>query len=649
MKKIIFALILILPVFSISCHAQEKSAYTTSKPAVKSFNKAVSYMETGQNRSAINEITNAIEKDPGFLEAWLLKAEIHDFLGDSKLAYEAYSKVFDIDPNYDPALSFKLAANSFRIGEYEVAKKYIDFFCNNVDTVKYRSYDFRRLKKFIYFAENAYKNPVAFNPVNLGPGVNTQFDEYWPSLSVDEKVLVFTRQIPINPNNPSRAQESMHEDLFYSVFDEQSAQYGPSMPLPGGVNTKLNEGAQCISADGKTCVITACNRPDGLGSCDLYIMFLQGNKWSEPQNLKSVNSGSWDSNPSLSADGRFLYFSSGRPGGYGKTDIWRIEIDSKGNALSEAENLGKKINTQYEELSPFIHPDGKTLYFASNGLPGMGDFDLFFSKQNDKGEWQTPVNVGYPINTSGEERSLIVNAKGEIAMFASSAGKRDLDIYYFVIPDEIKPVTVTYVKGFIYDSVTKDRLQAKCEMIDIETGEKVVEMMSDAENGEYMVCLPVDRDYAFNVERQGYLFYSENFSLTNLKNPEEPFIMNIPLQPLSDGVTVVLKNIFFEFNSFELLPESYAELNKVVEYMTTNPKLKIEIGGHTDNVGSQAYNKTLSENRAKSVYTYLISKGIDKTRLSYKGYDFSVPVATNETEEGRALNRRTEFKVISNK
>ncbi len=647
MRKILTFLVLI-SFFTFSCKAQEKSAYTTSKSAIKSFNTAVSFMERGQNKAAIDEVNKAIEKDPGFLEAWLLKAEIYDFLGEPKESYKAYSKVFEIDANYDPALSFKLAANAYRMGEYSVAKTYIDYFCNEIDTIKYRNYDFRRLKKYIDFADSAYNNPVAFNPVNLGPGVNTTYDEYWPSLSVDEEVLVFTRQIPINMNNPSRSPDSMHEDLFVALLNSETGQYESSFPLPGNVNTRLNEGAQCVSADGKTCVITACNRPDGKGSCDLYIMFLKNNKWTDPKNLTTVNSASWDSNPSLSADGKYLFFSSGRTGGYGKTDIWVIEIDAEGKAKSEAKNLGDKINTQYEELSPFIHPDGKTLYFASNGHPGMGDFDLFFSKSVD-GVWQTPVNVGYPINTKGEERSLIVNAKGEIAMFASTAGKKDLDIYYFEIPEEIKPVTVTYVKGYVYDSKTNDKLQAKCELIDLETEEKVVEILSDAQTGEYMVCLPINRDYAFNVEKKGYLFYSENFSLTNLENPEEPYVMNIPLQPLSDGVVVVLKNIFFEFNSYELLPESYAELNKVVEYLITNPNLKIEIGGHTDNVGTKAYNKTLSENRAKSVFDYLVGKGIEKSRLSYQGYDYSMPIATNDTNEGRALNRRTEFKVISNK
>ncbi|MCK9255914.1 MAG: OmpA family protein [Bacteroidales bacterium] len=648
MKRILSFFILILA-FNFALKAQNKSSYTSNKAAIKSFNKAVAYMEQRQNKMAIAEIDKAIEKDSNFLEAWLLRAEIYDFLGNVNESYSSYVKVFEIDENYDPALSFKLAANSYKIGKYSDAKNYIDFFYNEVDTIKYKNYDFRRLKEFIYFADNAYNNPKDFKPINIGPGVNTQFDEYWPSLSVDESILVFTRQIPINPNSNSRNPESMHEDLFVSYFDEKTGQFSRAIPMPGNVNTKLNEGAQCISADGKTCVITACNRPDGKGSCDLYIMFLENGKWTNPKNLESINTSSWESNPSLSADGKYLYFSSGRPGGYGKTDIYRQRIDEKGNALGEAENLGTQINTAYEELSPFIHPDGKTLYFASRGHPGMGDFDLFYSKLDDNGNWSKPVNLGYPINTLGEERSLIVNARGDIAMFASNAGKRDLDIYFFLIPEEIKPKAVTYVKGYVYDIKTNQRLEAKCELFDIESGEEMIKLTTDKTTGEYLVTLPLERDYAFNVEKSGYLFHSENFSLKNIKNPEDAFILNIPLQPLEEGVRVVLKNIFFEFNSYELLQESFAELKVVVDYLNSNPNLKIEIGGHTDNVGTKAYNKTLSENRAKSVYTYLISKGIDKNRLSFKGYDFSVAIADNETEEGRALNRRTEFKVISNK
>lgn len=648
MKKLTCIFILVL-FFDISISAQHKSAYTSNKSAIKSFNKAASYMEQHQNKMALAEIDKAIEKDPMFLEAWLLRAEIYDFLGYSIESYFSYSKVFEIDPSYDPALSFKLAANSYKIGKYAEAKNFIDYFYSEVDLEKYKNYDFKRLKEFIYFADSAFNNPVNFQAINIGRGVNSEYDEYWPSLSVDESVLVFTRQIPINPNSSLRSPESMHEDLFISYFDEKTGQFSKAQPLPGSVNTKLNEGAQCISADGKTCIITACNRPDGMGSCDLYIMFLENGKWTNPKNLKTINTPSWESNPSLSADGKYLYFASGRAGGRGKTDIWRVRIDEKGNALSEAENLGAEINTEFEELSPFIHPDGKTLYFASRGHPGMGDFDLFYSKIDENGNWSKPKNLGYPINTMGEERSLIVNARGDIAMFASNSGKRDLDIYYFLIPEEIKPIATTYVKGFVYDKTNNNRLEAKCQLIDVETGEEVIVMKTDPVNGEYLITLPLERDYAFNVEKTNYLFYSESFSLKNIKNPEDAFILNIPLQPLEEGVVVVLKNIFFEFNSYQLLPESFAELKIVYDYLNANPKLKIEIGGHTDNVGTKAYNKTLSENRAMAVYNYLITKGIDKNRLSFKGYDFSLPIVNNDSEENRALNRRTEFKVISNK
>lgn len=648
-KNFKFFSLFLLMIISATIFAQNKSNYTNNKKAIKSFNKAIVLMQNQQHNAAITEVNKAINLDPNFLEAWLLKAEIYDFLGDAKQTYLSYQKVYEIDANFDPGIAYRLAVFAYRSGEYFKAKEYIDFFYSNAELNKYFKYGHERLREYIYFADSAYNNPVNFLPISIGDGINTYYDEYWPSLSIDEKVLVFTRQIPLNPNNSSRSQANMQEDLFVSYYDPDLKMFGNAIPLPGNINTRLNEGAQCISGDGKVIVFTACNRPDGLGSCDLYIMFLVDGKWTSPINMKTVNSPQWDSNPSLSADGRFLYFASGRPGGLGKTDIWMVEIDKKGNAVSPVINIGVPINTVYEEISPFIHPDGRTLYFASQGHPGLGDFDLFYSKFDEKTKkWGKPVNLGYPINTNGEERSLIVNARGDIALFASNQGKNDLDIYFFKIPDEIKPVATTYVKGYVYDKTTNKRLEAQCELIDLKTGNVVANVISDPFNGEYMVSLPIDKDYAFNVNKQGYLFYSENFSLTNIENPEKPFIMNIPLQPLSQGVTVILRNIFFDFDSFELLPESYVELNKLIEYMRNNPKLVIEIGGHTDNKGSKSYNKALSENRAKAVYDYLVAKGVSKDRLSYKGYDFSVPIATNDTEEGRALNRRTEFKVISN-
>lgn len=642
MKK--FLLTIIICAVALMSYAQNEDLHTKSKAAIKSFDKALTYSRANMPDLALQEINKALEKDSMFIEAHMMRAELYDYLGDYQSSISNYEKVFELEPDYDFMVPLKLAMSNYSVGEYSKAKVYIDYFFENAPTEKYAKFDIDRLRDFITFSDSAVNNPVNFKPRSVGK-INSQWDEYWPSLSADEEILVFTRQIPLNPNNPSRHQSNMNEDLFYAKLNPNTGKYDVATAMRE-INTEANEGAQCISADGRICVITACNRPDGVGSCDLYIMFRKNNQWTQPLNMRSVNSPSWDSNPSLSSDGKYLYFSSGRPGGLGKTDIWRVEIDEEGNAVRPPENLGAPVNTPYEDVSPFIHPDGKTLYFASKGHPGLGSYDLFVSKY-DGGKWGTPKNVGYPINTLGEERSLIVNAKGDIAMFASSTGKRDMDIYAFDLPQEAKPVAVTYVKGYIYDAKTEKRLGAKCEMLDLEANEKLVELNSDEQNGEYLVCLPVDKDYAFNVSKEGYLFYSENFSLTNLENPEEPYIMNIPLKPIEKGVTVVLKNIFFETASYELLPESYTELGKVVEYMTKNPKMKIEIGGHTDNVGTKEYNKRLSENRAKAVYEYLVSQNIAKERLSYQGYDFTVPIATNDTEEGRAQNRRTEFKVVS--
>jgi outer membrane protein OmpA-like peptidoglycan-associated protein len=328
-------------------------------------------------------------------------------------------------------------------------------------------------------------------------------------------------------------------------------------------------------------------------------------------------------------------------------DIWVVELTKDGFPAKKAENMGEIINTEYNDCSPFIHPDGRTLYFASDGHIGMGDYDLFVSRLDYNAEWGVPKNLGYPINTKEEERSMIVNAKGDMALFASARQPgKGLDIYKFPLHEEVKPISVSYVKGYVYDSVTGNKLSASCELIDIETGIVIAEEQSEENTGKYLVCLPIDRNYAFNVSKDGYLFYSENFSLTNLEDPSEPFIMNIPLQPIREGVTIVLKNIFFDFNKFELQSSSYAELNKVVSFMLKNPHVRIEIGGHTDNVGNKEFNASLSTNRAKAVYNYLLSKGIEASRLSYKGYDFSMPIADNDTEVGRALNRRTEFKIV---
>lgn len=641
MRKTVIILLLISAFALKSC-----DVLSQSRRAVSNFERAVEAMRINDQRTAMSHAIRAIEIDNNYLEPHLMLAEIYNSRNVHDRSFYHYKRVNEIDPMFDPGISLTLAYYYHSMGEYSEAKKHIDFYFKYRNLAKSVLLDPVRLQKSIDFSLHAIANPVPFEPFNIGPGVNTKFDEYWPSLSVDERTLVFTRQIPENPDTYDGKRSSMFEGLFVSFLTPDG--WSNSRPLPGGVNPLYNQGAQCISADGNTIIFTACDRRPGGRRCDLYITFRQGQEWTQPEPMTTVNSNSWDSNPSLSADGRILYFASSRAGGVGGSDIWAVRLDSNGEAIGRPQSLGPPINTEYDEVSPFIHPDGKSLYFASNGHPGLGDYDLFVSRLGDDGKWSEPENLGYPINTHGEERSLIVNASGQIAMFASEREEgKGLDIYAFEIHEEIQPTTVTYVQGYVYDAKTSRRLQAEMELIELSSEQIVAKQLSDKRTGEYLVCLPIDQDYAFNVSKEGYLFYSENFSLTNIKDPDRPQQINIPLQPIEEGVTVVMRNIFFEFDSYELLSESFAELNKISEFLKNNQNIKIEIGGHTDNVGSRAYNKQLSESRAKSVYNYLVGRGISKDQLSYKGYDFSMPIADNETEKGRAKNRRTEFKIIS--
>lgn len=645
MKQVIIIILTVL--IGSTSFAQDKEYSTESKSAIRHFEKALKYARERQRERAIEELRVAIADDSKFLEAYVLSAEIYKYERNQDKYKENLERVVQIDPEFEPMYFYVLARLEYRSGNYHKAQEHLLNMKEYVPEEKLENDKaVQHLQNCVDFSMKAIENPVPFEPVNLGQNVNTPNDDYWPSLTADEMTLVTTVLIP-RMGEMAYGGGNYHEDLFYSRKNaagewQRLRNMGPTL------NSPRNEGAQCIKTDGSLCIFTACNRNDGKGSCDLYVSFNEAGSWSKPYNLGgSINTGHWESNPSLSADGKYLYFASNRPGGKGRMDIWRSEI-SDDMSLKEPENLGDVINTDKDDCSPFIHPDGKSLYFASEGHIGMGNYDLYVTRMQEDGSWSEPHNLGYPINTHQEERSLIVNAKGDKAMFASErdSGVGGLDIYQFDLYDEAQPTRVTYVKGRVYDAKTGENLKADCKLIELFSGETAALETSDAKTGEYLVCLPVNHNYAFNVSKKGYLFYSENFSLRNLENPEEAYKMNIPLQPIEKGKSVILKNIFFEFDRSNLKPESKVELQKLIAFMNENPGLSIELGGHTDNVGNAEYNDALSINRAKTVYDYLIEHGIAKERMSYKGYGFSKPVAGNDTDEGRARNRRTEFKII---
>jgi outer membrane protein OmpA-like peptidoglycan-associated protein len=486
----------------------------------------------------------------------------------------------------------------------------------------------------------AVQHPVDFKPVNMGPSINTSGDEYWPSLSADEQILVITRLIPSD-----EFMKKVHEDFFMSHRREESWELMKNAGSP--LNTGDNEGAQALSGDGRLMIFTACNRKDGFGRCDLYYSIKEGDRWMFPRNLgKPVNTAYRETQPSITPDGRTLYFSSDRPGGKGLHDLWVSHQDDNGR-WSAPENLGEAINTGGIEMSPFIHPDNQSLYFSSDGHIGLGGYDLFVSRRDSSGKWQQPVNLGYPINTNRDEIGLIVNSRGDKAYYSSDVEKANgKDIYVFDLPVKDRPLMVTYMKGKVYDAENKRLLRARFELLDLETGSCLYRSVSDSITGEFLISIPVNHNYMLNVSREGYLFYSDNFTLQGSYQVDSPFLKDVPLQPLKVGNRIVLRNVFYETDSYALRKESTAELNKVVRLLQAHPDIKIEISGHTDNTGNPDYNQKLSENRAQTVADYLISSSIDPERIVARGYGMKLPVAANNTEEGRAQNRRTELLII---
>jgi outer membrane protein OmpA-like peptidoglycan-associated protein len=480
--------------------------------------------------------------------------------------------------------------------------------------------------KFIDFA---VKHPVEFNPENVGGTVNTPFHELYPLQTPDGQQLYFTRM------------NGKQEDLFVAQRNSNGWDTAVGMPI----NTPQNEGAYSISADGQFLFLTACNRSNGLGSCDIFYSLKTPDGWSVPMGLGNViNTVDWESQPSFSADGQFLFFSAIREGGYGGKDLWFSQLTPDKKWLTP-KNLGPEINTPLDEETPFFHADGKTLYFSSNGHPGMGYKDIFISKLDKAGKFTQPLNLGYPINTESDESGLTVAIDGKTAFLASDrpGGFGRLDIYKFELPEAARADVATYVRAYVKDQRTLQPVKAQYRLSEFTQNRFLTEGSTDA-NGSFLACLPVGATYALTVENSKYLFHSEHFELTR-PDSASPYILEILLQPIDSGFSIVLKNVLFQYNSATLLEGSFTELQKIKELLSKNPGLKVEISGHTDNVGSKEFNLQLSQKRAESVVQFLVSNGIDKSRLIAVGYGETRPIADNSSEAGRTENRRTEMKI----
>ena len=484
----ILSLILLIGFSNCSVAQQLEQLSTKNKKAIKYYHEGRGYYDARNNQLAEVNLLSAVEKDSNFIEAHVLLAFVYTEMYQLKKALIHYNRCIKINPNFYPDIYASAASIQLKLGMLEEAKKNFEAYLTFTDSplmMKNLAKDGLRDCKF---AIEAIKHPVPFKPVNLGKGVNSPLAEYFPSITVDGSTMLYTRRL-----NSKMTYSGFNEDFYVSHFDGKTWVEGINV---APINSMTNEGAPSLSANGRFLIFTSCDNPvdgygrerQGYGSCDLFYTYSVGDNWTKPKNLgKKINTRNWETQPSFSADGKTLYFIRGIGRGQNRQqDIWTTVLGEDGT-WSTPVKLSDKINTKGAEESVFIHPDGKTLYFSSNGHPGMGGLDIFMSRKDENGEWGTPVNLGYPINTFNDENSLLVSADGNIAYFASDreGGYGGLDLYQFEMPESMKPIKVNYLKGKVYDALTKKPIEARFELIDLETGKTVVESYSDEVSGEY--------------------------------------------------------------------------------------------------------------------------------------------------------------------
>lgn len=543
-------------------------------------------------------------------------------------------KLYSLQDPPDPKAAYSLYVCYKEQKKYEKARKIMEAFVEQHPYGSKENILGEKELAYLNTVDSLKKASLDITFSNLGKSINTEHAENLPFFSADGRII-FSRII----NN--------QEDIYISK--KTAGGFEEAVPLDA-VNTEANEGSQCISPDGNFLFFTGCERRDGYGRCDLYVSFRKGDDWSSPKNLgANINTSARETQPCISADGNTLYFVSNRPGGFGKDDIYRSEYN--GSSWQKPVNLGPSINTEASEESPYIHPDAKSLYFISNGHRGMGGKDIFYSKKIDD-VWQKPENLGYPINQEGNEYGLYVDLNGNKAYYASDSYGDSyglLDIYSFELPEKYKPDPISFVKVLVRDAETKEIINAIISITDLDTGDNT-KTATNAE-GEAIRLVNPKSDYNLSVKKLDYVFHSEHVQFKSIAKVYDPIeyevflnkIKSDPVETIEAPKAIVLKNIFFESGSYNLLDRSNYEIQTIVDFLKENPSAQIKFLGHTDNVGSDSDNLELSDKRAKAVLNAVQSKGVDVNRLSSQGMGETQAIDTNETDQGRQNNRRTEM------
>ena len=654
MKRIIILLIVHCALCIVNyTHSQE---YTIkSKKAIKLYQEAKNAQYPSDKISLLNQ---ALDKEPNFIEAYWELSKIYSLLDSTDAAIITLKTADELNLVMPEDTKIRLSKLYYKKGEYQMALDKINEIKN-----PYYLKQINILKEDYAYAATLKSNPIDFKPRNL-TYVNTIHDDYFPSITADGLMISTT---VLYPKWMGDAPMQHQEDMYVSYWDGSKWSY--SEPLPAPMNGYGNEGSQSFSTDGRYMFFVQCSNKENVGSCDIWYSIRKGDKWSNPINLgEPANSRYWESNPVMSPTGDMIYFTSNRPEGLGGKDIWCVQvyIDDYGYLKTyNPQPLGKPINTDKDEFAPFIHTDNHTLYFSSDGHKGLGGQDIFRSVRTDNGTWSQPENLGYPINTHGDESGFVINGLGNKAYFASdqldNKGMK-LDIYEIDLPITIQPRTrMVYSPGRVYDIQTGKPLQARVEIFEGETNNRHFESISDAADGSFVAFLPQNSPpvlggvpeggggsnsqlstlnsqliFALSAQREGYIPYT-----MSITTPGDSILVG--LTRIAKGNSITLNNLYFDYDSDKILPTSYAEIERLSLFLKRNKQICIEIIGHTDNQGSKSYNLDLSQRRAKALMDALIKKGIAANRLTSKGMGSESPIATNDTEEGRAQNRRVEI------
>lgn len=639
MRPVLFLICFLLLGYS----AYSQSYSIIDGRAIRFFSEAEQLVKERRYDEAEVKYWDAIQREGSFLEAYVKLAQLLITQGD----LEEAQSVAELGKN---RLSGKNATQKHRVdigwvftniylkkGEFALALAQF----NEIDPLFEDSFRsniyYKEMKSRMDFLEQHLDKAKDIQREQLAEPLNQYQLQYFPVLTADGVQILFTKRD--GTGNFDK------EDIFTSYITTDGG-WSPPESIASTINSPYNEGTCTVTADGNILIYTSCDAPDSEGSCDLYISYRVNGRWSRPKNMgKEVNSRSWDSQPSLSADGRVLFFSSNRRGGYGGNDIWYTVRRSDGS-WAEAKNLGSEVNTDRDEISPFMFFNNEILFFASDGHQGFGGMDIFLSRV-EEGEFQEPENLGLPINDHQDQVALFITAQKDYAYYSemttSPEGDRSL-LYRFPFPEEIYlGDNLIVTGGKVLNSKTGEPVDATLSLVALTNDSTLYEFKADGKTGDFMMLYPEKSISGLYVEKKGFLPKIYNVERDSIQNVED---LKVELTPIASGEEFVFENVFFDFDKYELKPESMSSLKRLVKFLEENPNVNIMISGHTDNVGSAGYNKTLSLQRAKSVQAYLVSHDIHPGRVATEGMGDSQPMVPNDSPQNQALNRRITIRVL---